>query len=218
MIGRLARQVELGPRNLSRLRNLAQNRDLRCAEISGEILEVVFRTLRRRRSGLRRGVVRGAAALQESKFDHERGRRHDAAAGLDQLAGGAHRAAGRQQVVDDQHPFAGLDRIDVDLDGVGAGTRARSSMRSSSTAACRACAPARSRRRAASPAARRTGSRATRSPPTLSTRPTSSFASRSIATVIAAGDASSGVMSLKRMPGLGKSGTSRRNLPRSMGG
>src|SRR5262245_34844215 len=52
--------------------------------------------------------------------------------------------------------------------------------------------------------------------PTLSTRPKSNAARRLIATVIAFGEANSGVMSLNTMPGFGKSGTSRRNFARSM--
>ena len=45
---------------------------------------------------------------------------HVAAELLDQTGGGARRAAGREQIVDDQHALPCLDRVFVDLERVGA--------------------------------------------------------------------------------------------------
>ena len=61
-----------------------------------------------------------AAAVQRDELDQERQRVHFAAEPLDQIGGRARRAAGGEQVVDDQHPLPLLHRVVVDLERVGA--------------------------------------------------------------------------------------------------
>ena len=58
------------------------------------------------------------AALEEVELDQEREADDLALEPLDQLDRALDRAAGREQVVDDQDPLAGLDRVAVDLERV----------------------------------------------------------------------------------------------------
>ena len=86
------------------------------------------------------------APVQRDELDEERQRVHFAAQPADEAARRLRGAAGREQVVDDQHPLAFLHRVVVDLERVGAVLEVVGLRAWSSTAACRACAPARTRR------------------------------------------------------------------------
>lgn len=58
------------------------------------------------------------ATLQEVELDREGDARNDAAELLDKLHGCLHRAAGGEQIVDEQDTLAGLDRVEVDFERV----------------------------------------------------------------------------------------------------
>ncbi len=60
------------------------------------------------------------AAIEETEFDHERQSYDDAAELLYQLRCRCHRAAGGQQVIDQEHPCARLNGILVNLEPIGA--------------------------------------------------------------------------------------------------
>src|SRR5262249_52527055 len=63
-------------------------------------------------------AVEPVAALQEVQLDEEREADDVALQALDELDRALHRAAGGQEVVDDQDLLAGLDRVAVDLERV----------------------------------------------------------------------------------------------------
>ena len=126
-----------------------------------------------------------------------------AAGRLDQIGRRAQRAAGGQHVVDEEHPLARRARLPAPRSRP-CRTRARTRCRWSAAATCRPCAPAPGRSRAGPRARRRAGSRAPRcrrpGRSARAARPRRS-ARRSTA-ANAAPSASSGVMSLKTIPGL----------------
>ena len=55
------------------------------------------------------------AALEKQQFDQKRTANHLAARSLDELAGGAHRAASSQEIVHEQNVRARADAVGVDL-------------------------------------------------------------------------------------------------------
>ena len=65
-------------------------------------------------------AVEAVAAVEESELDEEREAHDLAAEPLDEAEGRRGRAAGREDVVDDEHLLAGRDRVAVDLEQVGA--------------------------------------------------------------------------------------------------
>src|SRR5262245_38946177 len=70
--------------------------------------------------GVRVDVAEALPAAQEDGLEDERARRDVPADSADELERRVHRAAGREQVVDQEHALPARDRIDVDLDRVGA--------------------------------------------------------------------------------------------------
>ena len=60
-----------------------------------------------------------AAAVQRDELDEKRERVHFPAEAGDQIGGRRRRAAGGEQVVDDQHALPLLHRVVVDLERVG---------------------------------------------------------------------------------------------------
>ncbi len=162
---------------------------------------------------VRGDLADGPTSGQEAQV-HQHGHPVDVgAAALDQARGRRRRAAGGEHVVDQQHPVAGPQAVDVRLEGrlavlqgVGLGCTSR---RGSLPALRTGTNPARS---ASATGAARMNPRAS-IPTTWSTtdRPEASRpASASASTIVAkaTGSASTGVMSLNTTPGSGKSGTS----------
>ena len=166
------------------------------------------------------------AAVQEGELDQEAAAHDLAAELLDELA--QRRApcrrwrAGRRARA---RACRAATRVGVQLELAGAVLEHVLGADRLVRAACRACARARSRRRARAPARARAGSRAPR--PRPRSRPSAAraySASPRTASASASASAISGVMSLKAIPGLGKSGISRISaaqlvaLPRSAPG
>src|ERR1700710_625777 len=60
------------------------------------------------------------SAFEEVELDGEAQADNLSAELADELHGGLHGAAGGEQVVDDENALAGLDGVEVDLEGVGA--------------------------------------------------------------------------------------------------
>ena len=87
------------------------------------------------------------AAVQRHQLDEKRQGVHLAAEPLDEVGRRARRAAGREQVVDDQDPLPLASPHPRGSRASRCRTRGRRSRGRRPTAACPACAPARSRRR-----------------------------------------------------------------------
>ena len=158
------------------------------------------------------------AAAQERQLDQERAADDLAAELLDQLAQRARRAAGRQQVVVDEHARAACERVGVQLERVDAVleqvlgadrlVRQLARLAGQHEAGAELARERRPEQEAARlgadddvDAQRRARSSASPRPPRRAP----------------AGSASSGVMSLKTIPGFGKSGMSRIS-PAQVGG
>jgi hypothetical protein len=142
-------------------------------------------------------------AREELELDEEREAGHLAAEPFDQAHHGRGGAAGREHVVDDEHPLSRLDRVTMDLQQVGAVLelvllaldlpRSFPALRTGTNPALRlyATGAANTKPRASIPS-------------TLSMRwPSKGCASASTARLNASAWARSGVMSLKTTPGFG---------------
>ena len=86
------------------------------------------------------------APVQREQLDEKRQGVHFPAQTPDEIGCRPRGAAGREQIVDDQHPLPFLHRIVVDLERIGAVLEIVGLRASSGTAVCPACAPARTRR------------------------------------------------------------------------